>query len=189
MHKEKGLPWLNWCTFPSRPHVIYTTPIVQNPRGAVRTQIHGSFLVDIHIVLVKLLVNHWSFYQNLETQTLVHSCLALLKGHQTWPYFHPSYTQMGWLWISQKQSCQLPICYQSLGGLWETHSTANISNFSDSENAPKNLENMCNYASIFWSWKSRENMRFIQKISAQKNLEKSTGFLSIFWGGELQQWM
>jgi len=27
--------------------------------------------------------------------------------------------------------------------------TANISKFSDSENAPKNLENMCNYASIF----------------------------------------
>jgi len=38
-----------------------------------------------------------------------------------------------------------------LGGsiLWICN-TANISKFSDSENAPKNLENMCNYASIFY---------------------------------------
>ena len=67
--------------------------------------------------------------------------------------------------------------------------TANISKFSDSENAPKNLENMCNYASLFWSRKWRKNKRFVQKISAQKYLEKSTGLLSIFWCGELQQWM
>jgi len=33
-------------------------------------------------------------------------------------------------------------------GLGATH-TANISKFSDSQNASKNLENMCNYASIF----------------------------------------
>jgi len=59
--------------------------------------------------------------------------------------------------------------------------TANISKFSDSENTPKNHENMCNYASIFWSWKWRKNMIFVQKISAPKNLEKSTAFLSIFW--------
>ena len=39
---------------------------------------------------------------------------------------------------------------------------------------------MCNYASIFWSWKWRKNMRFVRKISVQKNLEKSTGFLAFF---------
>ena len=33
--------------------------------------------------------------------------------------------------------------------LKQCHITANISKFSDSANAPKNLENMCNYASIF----------------------------------------
>jgi len=56
---------------------------------------------------------------------------------------------------------------------WEGY-TASISKFSDSENAPKNLENMCNYASIFLSWKWRKNLRFVQKVfSAQKILRKA----------------
>jgi len=61
------------------------------------------------------------------------------------------------------------------GGIY----TANISKFSNSENALKNLENMCNYASIFWSWKWRKNMRFCSEIFSSKNLEKSTGFLTL----------
>ena len=70
----------------------------------------------------------------------------------------------------------IPLIYP----FYYSYLTANISKFSDSENAPKNLENMCNYASIFWSCKWRKNMRFVQKISAQKNLEKSTVSLAFF---------
>jgi len=61
-----------------------------------KTRIHSSFFVDIHVVLVKLLVNHGSFYQNLETRTLVHldSCRSRIHVYESectlvQPYYFP----------------------------------------------------------------------------------------------------
>jgi len=39
--------------------------------------------------------------------------------------------------------------------------TADVSKISDSENTPKNLENMCNSASIFLIPERRGNMKFV----------------------------
>jgi len=55
-----------------------------------RTWIHSSFLADICVVFIKLLVNHRSFYQNLETWTLVDpgstymSPSALMSAVRSW---------------------------------------------------------------------------------------------------------
>jgi len=46
--------------------------------------------------------------------------------------------------------------------------TANISKFSDPENASKNLENMCNYASIFLILEMEEKNEICSKKFSSK---------------------